>query len=189
MPRAFSHFFPMNALRQLLRNPGFTAAAVLPLALVTASRAGTNDSVGPARRLAAVGQPLELPATAHVVPMRGVEPRGDRADLAPLRAIVGDARVVALGEPAHGVHEPLAFRNHLLEYLVEELGFTAIAVESAFPESRPLADYVAGGPGTVEAVVGENRVWWPEPLEKNVQLVRWLRAYNAGPGRRRPVRF
>ena len=139
VPRAFSHFFPMNALRQLLRNPGFTAATVLLLALVTASRAGTNDSVGPARRLAAVGQPLELPATAHVVPMRGVEPRGDRADLAPLRAIVGDARVVAVGEPAHGVHEPLAFRNHLLEYLVEELRFTAIAVESAFPESRPLA--------------------------------------------------
>ena len=173
----------------MLKNPGFTAVAVLTLALGIASCASTNDTVGQARPLAAVGQPLELPATAHVLPMRGVEPGGDRADLAPLRAIVGSARVVALGEPGHGVHEPLAFRNHLLKYLVEEFGFTAIAVESAFPESRRLADYVAGGPGTVEAVVGENRAWWPELLEENVQLVRWLRAYNAGPGRRRPVRF
>lgn len=177
------------ALRQLPKNPGFTAAAVLPIALAIASFASMNHAAGAAQPLAAVGQPLKLPAMAHIVPMRGVEPGGNRADLAPFHAIVGNARVVALGEPAHGVHEPLAFRNHLLEYLVEELGFTAIAVESAFPESRRLADYVAGGPGTVEAVVGENRTWWPEPLEENVQLVRWLRAYNAGSGRRRPVRF
>jgi erythromycin esterase len=126
---------------------------------------------------------------AHIVAIRGIEPGANRANLAPLRAIIADARVVALGEPAHGVHEPLAFRNHLLDYLVTELGFSAIAVESAFPESRGLADYIAGGPGTLDAVVGENRTWWPELLEENLQLVRWLRSYNMGVGRRRPVRF
>jgi erythromycin esterase len=135
------------------------------------------------------GRPFDRRPDARLVRIRGMEPGADRADLAPLRAIIGDARVVALGEPALGVHEPLAFRNHLLEYLVTELGFTAIAVEAAFADSRRLADYVGGGPGTVEAIVGENRTWWHDLLEENVQLVRWLRAYNMGRGRRRPVRF
>src|SRR5262249_32288821 len=48
----------------------------------------------------------------------------------PLRAIVGDARVVALGEPLHGFHEPLAVRNQVVQYLVTELGFTAVALET-----------------------------------------------------------
>ncbi len=85
--------------------------------------------------------------------------------------------------------QALAFRNRLFEHLVEEFGFTAIAVESAFPESRRLADYIAGGPGSAEGVVGEARTWWHEPLEENLQLVRWMRAYNERPGKKRPVRF
>ena len=88
------------ALRQLPKNPGFTAAAVLPIALAIASFASMNHAAGAAQPLAAVGQPLKLPAMAHIVPMRGVEPGGNRADLAPFHAIVGNARVVALGEPA-----------------------------------------------------------------------------------------
>lgn len=131
----------------------------------------------------------EHPATRTAIPLRGLDPGGDRSDLSPIRAMVGDARVVALGEPAHGVHQPLTFRNRLFEYLVEELGFTAIAVESAFPESRSLSDYVSGGPGTAEAALAENRTWSSEPLQENLHLIRWMHDYNAGPGRKRPVRF
>lgn len=157
---------------------------------------GAIISLGLAAACGGAGRPhpaVPVPAGEHVgarvVPLRGVEPGGDNADLAPLRALIGDARVVALGEPAHGVHEPLAFRNRLLEYLVQELGFTAIAVESAFPDARRLADFIAGGPGTAHEVVGENRAWWPEPIGENVRLVHWLRARNTAPEAGRPVRF
>ena len=37
-----------------------------------------------------------------------------------LGEIVGEARIVALGEGSHGVAEPLDFRNRVLQYLVEE---------------------------------------------------------------------
>ncbi|QEH32942.1 Erythromycin esterase [Aquisphaera giovannonii] len=62
-------------------------------------------------------------------------------------------------------------------------------MESAFPESRRLADYVAGGPGTPEDVVAGARTWWHEPLEESLQLVRWMHARNARPATRRPIRF
>lgn len=49
--------------------------------------------------------------------------------------MIGKARVVALGEPMHGAHEPMAFRNRLIRFVVEQMGFTAVALESGFTES------------------------------------------------------
>ena len=125
----------------------------------------------------------------QIVPMPGAKPGNDRAQIAPLRAMIGDARVVALGEPALGIHESLIFRNHLFEYLVEERGFTAIAVESAFPESRRLANFIAGGSGDAEEILTATHSWWHEPLEENMQLVRWMRSYNMKHKGKHPVRF
>lgn len=175
--------------RQWLKHSRFSAMAVLSLAWVTASCAGKHHATGPARPGTADGHSVDGRGSIPIVRMPGAEPGSDRAHLAQLRAILGDARVVALGEPALGMHEPLAFRNRLFEYLVEELGFTAIAVESAFPESRRLADYVAGGPGNAEDILAGARTWWHERLEENLELVRWMRAHNAEFRHNHPVRF
>ena len=123
-------------------------------------------------------------ATAHAVPIRSVEPGTGFDDLRRLQPIIGNARIVALGEPTHGAHEPLAFRNRLFQYLVEELGFTAIAIESGLAESRRIFDFVAGGPGAdgpdaARKVVRENLTWGFGSFEENEELVRWIRAYNA----------
>jgi erythromycin esterase len=161
--------------------------ALAAMMLASASCTGSR-SAGAAQPPSPSAEP-SASAAARVLPLRSVEPGGDFGDLAALGALIGDARVVALGEPAHGVHEPLAFRNRLLEYLVREHGFTAIAVEAPFPESRRLAEHVAGGLGTAEDAVAENRAWWPVPVDENLQLVRWMRDHNTGAGRGRPVRF
>src|SRR6266702_8865443 len=57
------------------------------------------------------------------------------------------AHVVAFGEPMHGAHEPLAFRNRLFRFLVERMGFTAIALESGFTESTSARPFIEGGEG------------------------------------------
>lgn len=168
------------------KSKGFVVVGVLTLLCTTIS-CGGKARVANVTEVPAV--PSGKPSGTRIMFLHGTEPGSDWTDLAPLRAAVGNARVLALGEPAHGVHEPLALRNHLIEYLVKELGFTAIAVEAAFPESRRLADYVAGGPGNVEEIVGEYRSWSSEPLEENLQLVRWLRAYNSDPRNAHPVHF
>jgi hypothetical protein len=74
-------------------------------------------------------------AAANALPMATLESSEDFSDLQCLKPVVGTARIVALGEPTHGAHEPLAFRNRLIRFLVEQMGFTAIALESGFTES------------------------------------------------------
>lgn len=127
-------------------------------------------------------------AAARAVRLRTVEPGGPHADLQPLRSIIGAARVVSLGEPAHGAHEPLAARNRLFRYLVEELGFTAIVLESGLAESKRIHDFVAGGEGTAEEVA-QNLTWGFNVFRENVELIQWMRDYNADPRHRRKISF
>ncbi len=101
------------------------------------------------------------------------------SDVAALRHMIGDARVVALSEPVHFAAEPLEFRNRLVEVLVRELGFTAVALESGLTESGALYDFVLGGPGDLDSVMRQGFSWTFDRLPQNAELVKWLRTYNA----------
>ena len=60
---------------------------------------------------------------ANAIPLRGVDPLADGADLVPLAAAIGDAQVVGLGEAVHGVAEEITAKHRLLRLLVEQAGF------------------------------------------------------------------
>ncbi|ARR54923.1 erythromycin esterase [Rhizorhabdus wittichii DC-6] len=124
-------------------------------------------------------------ARDHAVPL----PACDDPSMATVGRAAGAARMIALGEPAHGAHEPLAFRNCLFRHLVEHQGFTAIAIESGTGEARRLHDYVAGGPGDARQLVRESLSWGFGRFAENVALVEWMRAYNADPAHRRKIAF
>ena len=77
-------------------------------------------------------------AREHVHPIVSIDNDAHgNADLRPLRNIIGGAQVVALGEPFHLGHEPLAMRNRLIRYAVTQLGFTAVALETSLSTSKP----------------------------------------------------
>jgi erythromycin esterase len=88
---------------------------------------------------------------AHAHRLRTIDPdEDDFTDLEPLRDIVGDARVVAIGESTHRVHEFYQIRHRLTRFLVTRLGFSAFAMESAFPEGLAVNDWIHGGPGDLD---------------------------------------
>jgi len=125
-------------------------------------------------------------ARDHAIRIAALEPGHGFADLQPIHAVISGARIVALGEAAHGTHEFLAFRNRLLEFLVHDAGVTALAVETGYAESLDVDDYINGE--DVDVMVAAQHVfddWYPAPLEENRALVEWMRAYNsrAAPGR------
>ena len=107
--------------------------------------------------------------------------------LEPLGRIVGKARVVGYGEPTHGAHEPLAFRNRLFRFLVEHRGFTAIALESGFTESYRVYQIANGGDGDLGEVVRQGITWGMGQYPENEELVAWIRRYNMDPAHRRKV--
>lgn len=128
---------------------------------------------------------------AHAVPLATLEPDTDFSDLRALKSVVGDARVVALGETTHGAHEPLAFRNRLIRFLVEEMGFTAVALELGFLESGSVDSFVRGGPGDAQSVIVAQSARQQVPYVQNAELIQWMRDHNvaAAAAGRRKIRF
>lgn len=128
-------------------------------------------------------------ARANAVSLPACDGLSQPAAMEAVGKLVGDARVVALGEPAHGAHEPLAFRNCLFRYLVEQQGFTAIALETGLNESRHLRDYVAGGEGDAREIARRGFTWGFWRYAENIALLDWMRSYNANPAHDRKIRL
>jgi erythromycin esterase len=103
--------------------------------------------------------------------------------------MVGRASLVAISEGVHAGAEPLEFRNRVFQYLVEQLGFTAIAIESGFTEGRVVHDYVRGGRAELAAALRQGISWTFDRLPQNDALVRWIRAYNDDPKHVRKLNF
>ncbi|AGZ42685.1 erythromycin esterase family protein [Actinoplanes friuliensis] len=96
------------------------------------------------------------------------------SDLEPLREALAGAHVVGVGEGAHFVEEFTLARARLVRYLVEECGFTTLALECGHAEAAAINPWLAGegDDDGLPQLVG--------PLTVGVfgQLLRWLRDYN-----------
>ena len=109
--------------------------------------------------------------------IRTVEPEGDDQDLAPLGELIGDARVVALGESMHRVHEFLALRGRVWRHLQREHGFTAIALESGFAEALMVQRWIDGDTtGELEDVLRLGMTYHFGSCEESALLVESMRA-------------
>lgn len=95
---------------------------------------------------------------------------------------IGNARVVLIGEASHGTHEFYAMRADITRRLIEEKGFTAVAVEADWPDAYRVNRYVRGDGADADAnaaLGGFER--FPTWMWRNTEVlafVDWLRAFN-----------
>ena len=111
-------------------------------------------------------------------------PLRDDGDLDPLLERIGDARVVAVGEASHGTHEYYAWRAALTRRLIEERGFTVVAVEGDWPDCFQVNRSVRLRPGADAdpRLALDAFARWPTWMWANddvVDFCRWLRRWNA----------
>jgi len=130
-------------------------------------------------------QPFNLPVSdeivawlkANSIPLATTEPHSGFKDIEFLRAAVGDARIVSLGEATHGTREFFQLKHRVIEYCVAELGFTMVAFEANYGDTLAVNDYVLNGKGSAAEVVAGMGFWiWN--TEEVVALVEWIRAWN-----------
>lgn len=107
---------------------------------------------------------------------------GEVSDYDPLMQLVGDAPLVLIGEASHGTHEFYRERAQITKRLIKEKGFTAVAVESDWPDAYRVNRYVRGlstDADAVEALSGFKR--FPSWMWRNADVldfIGWLRTYN-----------
>ncbi len=112
------------------------------------------------------------------IPLRTAEPDGNSTDLEPIGSMIGNAKLVGLGEATHGTHEFQTMKHRIVEYLVAKKGFTVFAIEEDFNDATILNDYVVNGKGNPEKTLSKLDVqWWD--TEEVLSLLRWMRNWNA----------
>lgn len=104
-------------------------------------------------------------------------------DLDALLEDMGDVPVVMLGEASHGTHEFYTWRTAISKRLIQEKGFSFIAVEGDWPDCYRINRYVKGyadaGDNIREVLMNFNR--WPTWMWANWEvaaLAEWMREYN-----------
>ena len=114
---------------------------------------------------------------AAAIPITGCADDWDR-----LLELIGDRRIVLLGEASHGTHEFYAERARITQRLIDEKGFTAVALEADWPDAHRVNRYVLGQSGDTSAEESlSDFERFPAWMWRNVDVVRfvtWLRARN-----------
>lgn len=125
---------------------------------------------------------------ANAIRLSTVEAGHGFADMQPLKKIVGEAKVVALGEATHGTREFFQLKHRMLEFLVHEMGFNIFAIEATMPESFDINEYVLTGQGDpAKALAGI--YFWTWDTEEVLGMIEWMRHYNADAKHTRKVKF
>ncbi len=107
---------------------------------------------------------------------------GSAQDYDPLLELIGDARVVLLGEATHGTHEFYRERAQITKRLIREKGFTAVAVEADWPDAYRVNRFVRGqgeDDDAADALSGFRR--FPAWMWRNADVldfIGWMRAHN-----------
>jgi erythromycin esterase-like protein len=117
--------------------------------------------------------------SAAAIPLTGAP-----TDYDALLDLIGDARIVLLGEASHGTHDFYRHRAIITRRLITERGATAVAVEGDWPDAYRVDRFVRGDsndPDAQVALAGFRR--FPSWMWRNADIldfVGWLRIHNDG---------
>ncbi|MBG9453783.1 erythromycin esterase [Lysinibacillus sphaericus] len=119
----------------------------------------------------------------HANPLKTTNPTASLNDLKPLKKMVGPASIVGLGEATHGAHEVFTMKHRIVNYLVTEMGFTNLVFEEGWDRALEIDRYVLTGKGNPSQHLS------PEfNTQEIVNLINWIRQYNADPKHKSKVR-
>jgi len=124
------------------------------------------------------------------IPVQTVTRNSRFADLAPLKSVLKDVKIVSLGEATHGTREMFQMKHRLVEFLVRELGFTIFAIEMHHFRCLPVNEYVLHGTDRDDpvAIIKEN-ISGVYQTEEVLAMIKWMYKYNKTVPEHRKVSF
>lgn len=107
-----------------------------------------------------------------------IQPEESISDISLLKSIFLNKYVIGLGEATHGTHEYYIYKHRLIRYLVQELGFKKIILETDFAGTKTLNSYVVDGIGNPKQGMYDMDQGVFETQEF-LDMIEWIRFYNS----------
>ncbi|MGD2093309.1 MAG: erythromycin esterase family protein, partial [Candidatus Aminicenantes bacterium] len=114
---------------------------------------------------------------ARAIPIKTADPINDHSDLQPLKEMIGNRSIVALGEGTHGTSEFFKMKHRITKFLAEEMGFTVFAIEANMPEAREVNRYVLTGQGDPKKALA-GLYFWTWNTREVLAMIQWMREFN-----------
>jgi len=114
---------------------------------------------------------------SHAVKLQTAEAGHGFADMQPLKKVIGNARIVSLGEATHGTREFFQLKHRMLEFLATEMGFTIFSIEANMPEAYRLNDFVLSGSGDPAQLL-RGMYFWTWDTQEVLEMILWMREMN-----------
>lgn len=114
----------------------------------------------------------------HAIHLTTIEAGSGFDDLMPLTSMIGDARVVSLGETAHLNGSFYKVKHRLVEFLVTQMAFTVFAIEGPFGCASKVNAYILGDENVArDALDALAFIAWR--TEEVLDMLIWMREYNS----------
>ena len=113
------------------------------------------------------------------IELKSIEPDfNDNNDLKSLDSIIGNRKIIGMGESTHGTSEFTTMRHRLFKYLVENHGYNTFFLEADFAACQRVNRYIHGETDSVNLALKEIKLW-PWRTEEMKLMIEWMRIYNS----------
>lgn len=125
---------------------------------------------------------------SKLVALKTVQAGNGFADLEPLKEILKDKQIIAMGDATYGTKESIQMKHRMFEFLVEEMGYRVLGIEADFGTVQVTNNYILNGIGNASnAFKGANfNEWYTKDTE---EMVEWMRKYNENPNHKTKVKL
>ena len=117
----------------------------------------------------------------QIHPIETYDPKNeDRKDLDILGKLIGNSKVVALGENTHDSKEIFNIKHRIIKYLVKNKNFDIFALEGNMPESNKFNDFINNGKESPLKLLKGLHYKWIWRNQEFIDLLEWMKIYNQG---------
>lgn len=121
-----------------------------------------------------------------MIPISTVEAGNGFEDLMPLKDILKDKKIVAMGEATHGTSEFFKMKHRFFEFLVEEMGYRVFIMECDGGTGQVVNDYILKGEGNLEDSLDGLGLYRTEEIKN---MIKWMKEYNDDPSHKEKIKF
>jgi erythromycin esterase-like protein len=109
--------------------------------------------------------------------LQSTDPNAPLNDLKLLVTMIDSARIVGMGEATHGSKEFTLIRHRILKFLVEEMGFRGLILETPQKPAKAIDNYVKTGKGIAQKLLSDLG-YWVHNTQEMLNVIEWMREYN-----------
>jgi erythromycin esterase len=117
--------------------------------------------------------------TKPYIELKSIEPDfNDNDDLKSLDSILGNRKIIGMGESTHGTSEFTTMRHRFFKYLVENHGYNTFFLEADFAACQRVNRYINGEMDSIINALNEVKLW-PWRTEEMLIFIEWMRLHNS----------